>query len=274
MKNHPFEKLVILAVVIVLSACSPDKEAKPELVRIAAASNLKFALDELLGELEAQGAGLDVDVTYGSSGNLRAQIENGAPFDLFLSADMRFVEVLIEAGHADAKDQFLYAIGELVIWAPSGSEIDLKSDHQSALLAPSIKKIAIANPQHSPYGQAAVAALRSFGIYEEVGPKLVYGENISQAAQFVDSGSTDLGMIALSLALAPTMRDRGHYWKIPQAAYPVLLQGGVIVRSTKHREKAESLKALLLSESGMATLAHYGFLPPDSNPLEEGDATD
>ena len=176
---------------------------------MAAAADLKFALDELVTEFQAKHPSTTVKVTYGSSGNFYAQLQNQAPFDLYFSADIAYPRKLAEAGLALDGDLFLYAVGRIVVWTPSQSPVKVEQLGIQSLFAPSVKKIAIANPQHAPYGVAAVAALKSLKVYEQAEPKLVYGENIAQTAQFVQSGAADIGIIALSLAIAPPMRERG-----------------------------------------------------------------
>ena len=150
--------------------------------------------------------GHDVALTFGSSGNLTTQIRNGAPFDVFFSADEEYPKQLIAEGLADPNDLYRYAVGRLVLWVPNDSPLDLEKLGMRALLDTTIKKIAIANPQHAPYGRAAEAALRHDGIYDQIAAELVLGENVSQAAQFVESGNAQAGLIALSHALAPAMK--------------------------------------------------------------------
>src|SRR5258707_7403063 len=179
-------------------------------IRVAAAADLKFALDELDAQYKKQ-TGKKIDVSYGSSGNFFAQIQNGAPFDLLLSADIEYPQKLEAAGLAEPGTLYEYAVGRIVIWMPPDSNVDVAKQGWNALLDAQVKKIAIANPEHAPYGRAAVAALQEAGIYESVKAKLVYGENISQAAQFVQSGNAQAGIGAMSLAVSPGMRH-GKRW--------------------------------------------------------------
>jgi len=256
-----------------LTGCTPSapKRASPpaapaatttKTVAIAAAADLKFALDEVLVEFHKQHPDFVVTPTYGSSGAFFAQISNNAPFDLFLSADIDYPRKLIEAGHADKASEFSYAIGRIVVWAPHDSPLDLNAQGMQALLDPSVKKIAIANPQHAPYGRAAEAAMKQLGIYDQVKDKLVLGENISQAAQFVESGAADVGVIALSLALAPPMKEKGKYALVPLDAYPTIEQGGVIHNKTKDRAATETVRNFITSNEGRAILNRYGFPLP------------
>lgn len=229
-------------------------------IRIAAAGDLKFAMDELAGKFEKR-TGIKVNVTYGSSGNFLAQIQNGAPFDLFFSADMDYPRKLETAGLAEPGTLCEYAIGRIVIWTSPDVDIDLAKEKWAALLKPQVGKIAIANPDHAPYGRAAVAALKSAGVYERLKAKLVYGENISQAAQFVQSGNAQAGIIALSLAISPEMKD-GKRWEIPSDEYSPLEQGAVLLANGRNREQARQFLDLVKSAAGRATLEKFGFAVP------------
>jgi len=175
--------------------------AHAQTLRIAAAADLQFVLPDLASQYEKQ-TGAKVAITYGSSGNFFAQIQNGAPFDLFLSADLDYPKKLIQAGLAESDSLQIYAAGRLALWLPPDSPLDPTSGLKT-LLDPRIQKIAIANPEHAPYGRAAVAALQNAGLSAQLKPNPVFGENISQAAQFVQSGSAQAGLMALWLALFP-----------------------------------------------------------------------
>jgi molybdate transport system substrate-binding protein len=158
---------------------------------------------------------------------------------------------------------FRYAIGHVVLWVRNESSLDVSKRGIESLLDPSVRKIAIANPQHAPYGRAAEAALKSLGVYERVKDKLVLGENISQTAQFVQSGAADAGLIALSLALSPKMKDSGRYWEVPADAYPKLEQAGVILSRTKELELARALRDAVTNAHGKDILRRYGFVIPE-----------
>ena len=229
-------------------------------VRIAAAADLKSAMDYLAGQFERQ-TGAKVSVTYGSSGNFLAQIQNGAPFDLFFSADMDYPRRLEAAGLAEPGTLFEYAIGRIVIWVSADSTIAITQEKWTALLKPVIRKIAIANPDHAPYGRAAIAALKKAGVYDSVKSKLVFGENISQAAQFVQSGNAQAGIIALSLAISPAMKE-GKLWEIPPEMYSPIEQGAVLLAKGKNKQQAREFLELVKSENGRATLEKYGFSVP------------
>jgi molybdate transport system substrate-binding protein len=233
---------------------------------IAAAADLQFALEETLLVFREQHPRCTIKVSYGSSGSLFAQIENGAPFDVFLSADADLPRRLIERGRAEPDTLFLYAIGRLAVWVPTGSKLDLEHRGLAALRDPSVRRIAIANPAHAPYGAAAVAALQSCGIYEAVQAKLILGENIAQAAQFAQSGAADAGVIALSLALAPRMKNAGRFWEVPPQAFPRLEQGGVIVTGAANAANARQLRTLMTSDRGREILQRGGFFLPNKMP--------
>lgn len=266
--------ILTLLVSTVFLGCSPQPlpsklaatslEAKPAAsaptsVAVAAASDLKFAFDEVVTEFTRQNSRIEVKVTYGSSGNFFTQLSNQAPFDLFLSADIDYPRKLIEDEKALRETEFQYAIGHLVIWVPNDSILNLEPG-VPALADPAVRKIAIANPKHAPYGRAAEAALKHFGIYEQVSDRLVLGENVAQTAQFVESRAADVGIIALSLALAPAMREKGRYQEIPLEAYPTLEQGGVILSWVKDRDATDALRSFVMSGAGRAILKRYGFL--------------
>lgn len=225
---------------------------------VAAASDLNFAFKEIVVHFERQ-TGTHVKLSLGSSGNLFSQIQNGAPFDLYFSADIRYPQKLEETGHAVPGSLYRYATGRIVVWVPAHSSLDIARRGIEALRDPSVHKIAIANPKHAPYGRAAVAAMEHFNIYEHVKDRLVLGENVSQTAQFVESGAAEIGVIALSLALAPPMEREGRYWEVPLDAYPSLEQGAVIVRRGGNQEEARALLTFVQGAEGQAIMRRYGF---------------
>jgi len=236
-------------------------------ITVAAASDLKFALPEVAAQYEKQ-TGNQVSITYGSSGNFYAQILNGAPFDLFFSADLDYPRQLEAAGLAEPGTLYQYGVGRLVLWVPKNSPVDVARRGWDALRDPAIRKIAIANPRHAPYGRAAVAALKNAGIYDEVEAKLVYGENISQAAQFVESGNADAGFLALALALSPHLQQAGKYWIVPAGAHPPLEQAVIMLKSshnvdrfavTHTKEAARAFLEFVKSPEGRALLEKHGF---------------
>ena len=232
-------------------------------INIAAASDLKFALDELIGEFQTNQSDIKVKASYGSSGNFFSQLKNKAPFDLYFSADVSYPRKLAAAGLALESNVFLYAVGRLVVWVPNQSPTRVRLLGIRSLLVPSAKKIAIANPEHAPYGVAAVNAMKSLKVYDAVKSKLVYGDNIAQTAQFIQSGSADIGIIALSLAIAPQMRGKGRYWEVPLNAYPKMEQGGMILNWTKEVKASRTFRDFVLGEQGREVLKCYGFFLPE-----------
>jgi molybdate transport system substrate-binding protein len=251
-------KLLTLAAALLITSTTRGAD-----LVVAAAADLKFAFDEIVADFQKQHTNDMIKVTYGSSGNFFAEIDNGAPFDLFLSADVNYPKRLIERKLASEDGLFRYAIGRIVLWIRSESPLDVTKRGVEALLDPSVRKIAIANPEHAPYGRAAVAAFKSLGVYEKIADKLVFGENISQTAQFVQSGAADAGLIALSLALAPKMKDTGRYWEVPANTYPKLEQGGVILSRTREPELARALRDAVTGAHGKEILRRYGFVIPE-----------
>ena len=228
---------------------------------VAAASDLNFAFKELVTTFEQQ-TGEHVKLTLGSSGNFFSQIQNGAPFDLYFSADIEYPKKLIETELAVPGSLYQYATGRIVVWVPLDSKLDLTME-MNLLLDPAIKKIAIANPKHAPYGRAAVSAMKHRKVYDQIRDKLVMGENISQTAQFIESGACDIGIIALSLAVAPTMKSKGIYWEVPAEAHPALEQGAVILKSSKHQESAKQFLAFIKGVQGQEIMKRYGFTLPN-----------
>jgi molybdate transport system substrate-binding protein len=236
--------------------------AEAQEIRVAAAADLKVALDELGLQFEKQ-TGKRLNVSYGSSGNFFAQLQNGAPFDVLLSADIEYPRKLEAAGLAEPGTLYEYAVGRIVIWMPADTRIELTKLGWKTLLEPGVERVAIANPEHAPYGRAAVAAMRSAGVYDQLRRKLVYGENVAQAAQFVASGSAQAGIIALSLASSPPMRD-GKRWEIPANMHAPIEQGAIILKSAKDKEGARTFLAFLKSDAGRKILESYAFTLPAS----------
>lgn len=245
--------LVLLA--ISSTAHSPSAlAANPPALRIAAASDLRFALDEILSSFRAANPTLRVEATYGSSGNFFAQIREGAPFDVFLSADSEYTRRL--AGEGLAEPPFPYAIGRLALVVRKETGLDPRG-LGDLLTSPAIRRLAIANPAHAPYGRAAEAALRTWKIQELVATKLVFGDSVSQAAQFVDTGAAQAGLVALALARAKT--SNLAFAEVPESAHPPLDQAGVILKRTTSLEAARAFQKHLTSDAGRAILGGYGF---------------
>ena len=232
------------------------RRVEPRKLTIAAAADLSFALNEISLKFRAIHPDVDLQMAYGSSGSFYAQIRNQAPFDIFLSADVEYPRKLVEDGIGARDSLFVYAVGRIVVWVPAASPLD----PATALRAASVRHVAIANPGHAPYGRAAEAALRSLGVYNGVAGKLVLGENVAQTLQFVQSGAADVGIVALSLALAPPVRGQGRYWEVPGTAYPKIEQGGIILKDSK---AARELRAFLLGAGARRILKEYGFSLPE-----------
>lgn len=232
--------------------------ASAERIVVAAASDLKFALDEIVAEFHRRHPADQVVVTYGSSGKFSTQIRQGAPFDLFFSADIAFPRDLARDGLA-ASAVVPYGVGRLVLWSAT---LDARRLTLASLAEPRIARVAIANPLHAPYGKRAVEALRAASVWTAVEPKLVLGENIAQAAQFVQTGNADAGIIALSLALNPGLARRGGYWLIPDHLHEPLEQGFIVTRRAAGSALAARFAAFVASPPARTVLRRYGFVLP------------
>lgn len=236
---------------------------KGQEITVAAASDLQFVMQDVAARFQKE-TGKTVKPIYGSSGNFFQQIQNGAPFDMFFSANLDYPRKLEAAGLTEPGTFYQYATGKIVVWVPNDSKLDLSSGLQS-LLNPAIKKIAIANPQHAPYGQAAVAAMKKENVYDKIADKFVLGENISQTASFVVSGAADAGVVALSLALSPTMKDKGRYAEIPVADYPPIEQACVILKSSRQKAAAQAFLNLIKTPAVAELFRTYGFAVPSAS---------
>src|SRR5688572_32590617 len=227
---------------------------------VAAASDLQAALPEIISTFERE-SNATVTVSFGSSGNFFAQIQNGAPYDVYLSADIDYPKQLIASGHADGSSLYQYARGRLVLWTRKDSGVDISGGLRT-LTDARVMRIAIANPKYAPYGRAAEAALRYEKIYDAVRGKLVLGENISQTAQLVDSGNASVGIIALSLALGPALRASGQFFAIPASAHPPIEQAAVVIAASKNKALAAALLAHLKRPEVAQRLHQFGFMTP------------
>lgn len=266
MSFHRVLLKLVHALLLVLVLCFLALPTRAQEIAVAAAADLKFAMSDVAEQYEKQ-TGNKVNVTYGSSGNFFSQLQNGAPFDLFFSADIDYARKLEVAGLAEPGTLYLYAIGRIVIWTPSDSKVDVARLGWKGLLDGRVQKLAIANPEHAPYGRAAVAAMQKAGIYDQVKAKLVYGDNISQAAQFVQSGSAQAGIVALSLAISSAMKD-GKRWDIPADMHPPIEQAAIVLKNAKSKAAARSFLDFVKTDAARSTLAKYGF----SFPLEKPNA--
>ncbi len=242
--------LAFLALTLTLSAAAEE-------ITVAAAADLQFALKDVSTRFEQQ-TGNKINLIFGSSGNFFSQIQNGAPFDLFFSADLDYPKKLEAAGQAEPNTLYQYATGKIVLWVRNDSKLDLTKG-LAVLLDPSINKISIANPAHAPYGRAAMAALDHEKLSDKLKDKFVLGENVSQAAQFVESGSAEAGIIALSLAVAPAMKEKGRYVEIPTDFYPPLQQGCILLASSKKKSTALALVEFLKKPETVDLLKAFGF---------------
>jgi molybdate transport system substrate-binding protein len=255
--------LGVLALAVPFLGAPPAGSAAAQnscVVTVAAASDLTYAMKEIAADFE-KSAACSVRVSYGSSGNFETQIENGAPFDVFFSADIEYPRKLEAQGLASPGSTYLYGIGKLILWVRNDSKLDV-SKGLDMLRDPSVKKIAIANPLHAPYGRAAEEALRKAGVYDAVKDRLVLGENISQTAEFAETGNADAGILALSLVLSPALKDKGRYFQIADNLYSPIQQGVVVIRSSKNQQGAQALLDFIKTPPETAILERYGFVLP------------
>src|ERR1700730_9012893 len=227
---------------------------------VAAASDLQSALPAMVSQFEKE-TGQQVKLIFGSSGNFFTQIQNGAPFDVFLSADIDYPRRLEGSGQAERGSLYEYATGHIVLWTRNDSGIDVKRG-LTVLTEARVRRVAIANPEHAPYGRAAVAALRHEKLYERVRQKLVLGENISQAAQFAQTGSADVGLLALSLALSPALKSSGTYVDVPESWYRPIEQAAVALSSSRQKALARQFTNYLRKLGSVRLLQSYGFGVP------------
>jgi molybdate transport system substrate-binding protein len=218
-------------------------------------------MHEICQGFQEANSSIQTKVSYGSSGNFFAQISQGAPFDIFFSADATYPDLLEKDGLTAKEMQKVYAVGKIVLWFPDESKVDSDKGLQ-AVISPRVKKLAIANPRHAPYGRAAEESLRYYGLWEKVEGKLIYGENISQTAQFVHTGAADAGIVALSLAISPKMLHEGRYWVIPDESHNDIEQIYVVLKKGKGKKSVRKFLDFLHGEKGGKILSRYGFVIP------------
>lgn len=230
-----------------------------EQINIAAAADLKFAMGEIVTQFKKENPLDKVNVIYGSSGKFHTQIQQGAPYDLYFSADIAFPNELAKSGFA-VSEVMPYAFGRIVLWSAS---MDASKMNLDSLTDSGISRIAIANPKHAPYGKRAEEALRTSGVWEKIEPKLVYGENVAHAAQFVQTGNAQVGIIALSLAVNPELANKGGYWLIPDNLHAPLEQGFIITRRAEGNIVAKKFAEYMSSKTTRAIMTKYGFVLPD-----------
>lgn len=227
-------------------------------VTVAVAANMKPAFEEIAARFQAAHPDVEVKATFGASGNFFAQISNGAPFDLFLSADAEFPAKVVAGGLADGK-AFTYAYGKLVVWVPNSSKLDLAGKGLAALTDASVQKIAIANPEVAPYGRAAREALEKAGLLAQLKDRLVTGQSVAQAAQFVQSGNAQAGFVPLSLAKTPPLSEEGRAWPVPSSSYERIEQAGVVLKGAKEAALAHELAAFVTGSGAKEILERYGY---------------
>ncbi|HRE18089.1 MAG TPA: molybdate ABC transporter substrate-binding protein [Rhodocyclaceae bacterium] len=249
-------KLIAHLFLLAALLCSPVAHA--EKITIAAASDLKFALDEIVSSFRKANPGDEIEVVYGSSGKLQTQIQQGAPYDLYFAADIAYARSLQQAGFAESAPE-THAFGRIVLWSAT---LDARQLTLENLTDPTITRIAIANPRHAPYGKRAMEALQAAGVWEKIQSKLIYGENIAHTAQFVQTGNAQVGIIALALVLNPELAGKGGYWLIPEKLHAPLEQGFIITRRAAGNALARRFAAYMHDQATRSVMRRYGFLLP------------
>lgn len=232
--------------------------AHAEKITVAAAADLKFAMDEIVTGFKKSHTGAELDVIYGSSGKFHTQIQQGAPYDLFFSADINYPRELAKKGMA-ASEVKPYAVGRVVLWSNS---MDATKMTLASLTDPKIARIAIANPKHAPYGKRAEEALKASGLWDKLQPKFVFGENIAHTAQFVQTGNAQVGIIALSLAVNPELAKKGGYYLIPDKLHNPLEQGYIITKQGAAKPLAKQFADYMGSKPARSIMTKYGFVLP------------
>ncbi len=251
-------RLLPLFAVTSLAFAAPSQAAAKRTLSIAAAANLKAAAEEMKQGFQAEQPGVEVTLTFGASGAFFAQIEAGAPFDLFLSADRGYPEKVVAARLGAAADERVFAFGKLAGWLPPGSTVDLEKKGLAALADPAVKRIAMANPAVAPFGRATVAALRAAGVYEAVKGKLVLGTSVAQAAQFATTGAADVAFLPQSMTLAKELAG-GKVVPVDEKLYPRIEQAGIVLAAAREPALARAFLAFVTGEKGRAILARYGY---------------
>jgi molybdate transport system substrate-binding protein len=258
--GHLLSLVALTAAAFVGRARAADA-ARPGALSVAAAANLVYALDALNTEFARSAPEVAVTSATGASGSLVAQIAHGAPYDVFLSADRGFAEALVSAGNGDAKSLSTFALGRLVLWT-TREGIDI-SDIAAAVRSPRVRKLAVANVDTAPYGRAAKQALRSLGAWDAAEAKVVVGENISQTAQWIETGNADAGFVALSIVISPRLKGRGRWTEVPAALHEPLEQCAVITTHGSANPAAARYVAFLHSPAARAILEAFGYgIPP------------
>ncbi|MEN8122013.1 MAG: molybdate ABC transporter substrate-binding protein [Bacteroidota bacterium] len=246
-------QIIVFAIAFILSLVSCNSN-KTETLRIAAASNLRYALEELNAEFE-KGTNIKVEMSAASSGKLTAQIQNGAPFDIFLSANKKYPDYLFENGFGLEKPK-LFCSGLIVYWTNKG--INLKGDIYE-IADEKIKKIAIANPQNAPFGQASVQVLKSIGIYDSVKQKVIFAENVSQISQYVLNNNVDVGFSSKSLVLSPKLKGKGKWFDVDESLYKPIEQFVLLLKGKRQNKNAKNYYEFLFSQNAQKILKEYGY---------------
>jgi molybdate transport system substrate-binding protein len=255
-------RYTILLLALLAAGCNSATPVRgPNTVRVAAAASLKPAIEEIASAFHDKHSEISVTATYGASGAFFAQITNGAPFDVFLSADADYPRKLVDQQAAPHDGFFRYATGRLVVWVPKDSPLALETDGLRALTGPDLRKLVIANPRHAPYGRAAEAALGKAGVWDVVRERVVYGENVEQVANTLHTRTADAGFLPLSLAHSSALAG-GRIWQVPPDLYPPIDHAGAILASAAGLPAAEAFRAFLTGPEGRAILAKHGFDPP------------
>jgi molybdate transport system substrate-binding protein len=258
-----FTALLVAVCVTILGGCTkpapPRAPQAPTKIRVAAATDLRSCLDALTDAFQIEHPNFDLLPTFGASGVLLTQLKSGLETDLYLSADIAYAHDLAAAGLAAEADVFESGQGRLVVWVRNESPIDVVTLGAEALLDPSVRRVAIANPLHAPYGRAAVAALEHLGLRDRLKEKLAIGESAAQAAQYVESGAAEVGILPMALAKGTRLSERGRFWVVPAEAHPPIRHGGAIHARAIDREATVAFRDFLLSPAGRAILARYGF---------------
>jgi molybdate transport system substrate-binding protein len=254
--------IFLLALLLLAGCTKPAPPRKPMVatkVRVAAATDLRSCLDALADEFQRDHPNVDISPTFGASGTLLAQLKAGLESDLYLSADVAYAHDLAAAGLAAPEDVFESGQGRLVVWVRNESPLDVAKLGADALLDPAVRRVAIANPLHAPYGRAAKAAIVSLGLGEPLADKLAIGESAAQAAQYVESGAAEAGFLPLALAKGTRLSESGRYWVVPADAHPPIRHGGAIHARAIDREATVAFRDFLLSGNGRDILGRYGF---------------
>lgn len=260
--RHVLSRSLVLSSAVLYLCHGPNawaEKSAPEKVKlqIAAAADLQSAMPEVIRAYQALRPGQEISSAFGASGKFTTQIQQGAPFDLFFSADSDFPKKLSHVGLVEG-EAFPYATGHLALWVLNESKLDLQQG-LNVLLSDTVKRIAIANPATAPYGRAAEEALKKQTFYNRIESKIVKGENIAQAAQFAESGAAEIGIIAVSLAHSPTLAKEGRYREVDPSLYTVLVQSGVVLKSGTHKIEAKEFRDFILSADGQKILASFGL---------------